>query len=275
MFAALRKTLFGDPREKLLDALGEAPMPTFPQVANAALDKLRDPTSSLRDVGLILEQDPGLSIRLLKTVNSPAFGLRRPCTSVAHAASLMGRAQLESMVLAVAVNAATPKKAPGFNRQQFWQAAAQRAAVARSIAAAISPRFASEAFTAGLLQDMAVPLLAARRSDYAPVLEAWRGGEGSLDALEQQAFGWDHAEIGGLLGERWEFPAGLKAAVSDHHGVDADPAVGVVALIGEDGVDSEKVIEQAHARFGLAHDVVDKAIQEGSEQAQTLSALWT
>ncbi len=273
MFAALKRMMSDSPT-KLIDVIGDAPLPSFPKVANQALDKLRDPATSLRDVGTILERDPNMSVSLLRTVNSAAFGLRRPCSSIGHAASLLGRTQLEGLVLAVAVKSTSPKRVQGVNRTRFWKTAARRASIARAIATAVSPRLASEAFTAGLLQDLAVPLIAQRKKGYSEVLAAWHGGEGDLDDLEKQRFGWDHAEIGGLLAKKWTFPEGLLNAISGHHSADADAPSGIVGLIHESANDLDQLIEQANARYGIPRDSVVLAIATGDAEAAGLHALW-
>jgi HD-like signal output (HDOD) protein len=274
MFAALKRMMSDSPT-KLVDVIGDAPLPSFPKVANQALDKLRDPNTALREVGTILERDPNMSVSLLKTVNSAAFGLRRPCSSIGHAASLLGRTQLEGLVLAVAVKSTSPKRVPGVDRTRFWKTAARRAAIARAIATAISPRMASEAFTAGLLQDLAVPLIAQRKKGYSEVLDAWHGGEGELDDLERERFGWDHAEVGGLLAQKWTFPVGLFQAISGHHSAEADAPSGIVGLLHETANDLDQLIERANARYGIPHDNVVLAIATGDAEAAELHALWS
>lgn len=273
MFAALKRMMSGTPT-KLVDVIGDAPLPSFPKVANEALDKLRDPAVPLRTVGVILERDPNLSVSLLKTVNSAAFGLRRPCSSIGHAASLLGRSQLEGLVLAVAVKSTSPRRVTGIKRARFWKTAARRASIARAIAQTVSPRLASEAFTAGLLQDLAVPLIAQRKEGYVEVLEAWHGKEGDLDDLERQRFGWDHAEIGGLLAEKWSFPAGLHDAISGHHSSEADAPSGIVGMLHESANDLDRLIETANQRYGIPHDQVVSAIASGDAEAAELHALW-
>lgn len=273
MFATLKR-MMGDTPTKLADAIGDAPLPTFPKVANQALDKLRDPNASLRAVGALLERDPHMSVSLLKTVNSAAFGLRRPCSTIGHAATLLGRTQLEGLVLAVAVKSTSPDRAHGVNHSRFWKTATRRAAIARAIAAVVSPRMGSEAFTAGLLQDLAVPLIAQRKKGYNEVLEAWHGGEGDLDDLERERFGWDHAQVGGLMAEKWTFPKALLNAIRGHHSPDADAPSGIVGLLHETANDLDKLIELANSRYGIPHDKVVLAIATGDAEAAELHALW-
>ncbi len=51
----------------------------------------------------MLESDPGLSMRLLRLVNSAGYALRVRCTSVRHAASLVGMRRLHQLATTAAV----------------------------------------------------------------------------------------------------------------------------------------------------------------------------
>jgi len=239
-------------------------LPQFPEVTLRILERLRDPEADFDEIADGLQWDPGLVVQLLRTVNSAAFGASARIEDVRHAVSFMGRSQLEQLILANAVKESLPRApAMGFRRERFWRAAAYRASLARAFAEQLHPARSAEAFTGGLLQDMAVPVLAhARPDDYGPVLEAWHRGEGeSLDDLEREAFGWSHARVGGLLGETWELPESLVAAVSQHHSDEPTdrqvlPATRLVASLREgDGQrGQEELIERARSDYGLPPD---------------------
>jgi len=55
--------------------------------------------------------------------------------------------------------------------------------------------------------------------------------EEPFDTVEQELLGYDHAEIGGLLAERWNLPDGIRDAIGAHHEAGAPDAslAGVVA----------------------------------------------
>ena len=163
-----------DPRENLVQALGEQELPSFPALVWTVLEKLRAPEGSLQEVGRLLAADPGLSVRLLRTVNAAGTGLRRQVNNVPHAVMLLGRRQVEAMVLAVAVRDALPVHGDGgFDSTAFWQTAAHRAVSSYALARVVEPAIAELSFTAALLQDMALPLLTQRRPEsYARLVRA-------------------------------------------------------------------------------------------------------
>ena len=273
-----------DPRKELADALGGATLPSFPAIQMQVLQALRQPDMPMNRLGDMVMQDPGLSTKVIGTVNCAGFGLKRRVDSVAHAVSLLGAARLESVVLAVAVAECLPARpSPGFQPRRFWRAAARRATTALALADLLHPASRSVAFTAGLLQDMAVPLLATHRSQqYGPLLQAWLADGGSLEALERSELGWDHAQVASWVASEWLFPEGLGYALGGHHGSDepelaAPLPVRLVGLLGEgddDKLDLEPLVETARAAHDVPIDRVVAAVRSGFESSGEVAALF-
>ena len=264
-------------------ALGDFTLPSFPGTVLDSLSALRDPSLTMAGIAERLAVDPGLCARLLALAGSTAYALRHPVRDVGHAVSLLGRGEVEALVLSVAVPRLLPEHpSPSFDSGRFWRASARRATTAKRLAEALAPGRKAEAFAASLLQDMAVPLLAEVHGEpYARVLDAWRHEGGDLTARELDLFGFDHASIGGFVAEKWGFPPNLVAALGDHHVPDAKEvplSVRLVASLGEGEPDEERdaLVVTAHERFGLVSDqgsaVVDEGMRLGDELAARMRA---
>ena len=194
-------------------------LPNFPTAIHDVLKLIRADESSNADIALGLEADPGMTVRVLRLVNSAGFGLRQTVEDVSQAVQLIGRSSLESILISAAVHQTLPGKSRhGFDANAFWQLCAQRAAIAGTLAAELCPAKRSLCWTAGLLQDLAIPLLVEREGPaYCSVLQDWREGHEPLDPLEREAIGTDHMEVARNICERWEFPEALIAAIENHH----------------------------------------------------------
>lgn len=270
-----------DSVKKLEKALMGVEAPHFPGMVMRILQRIRDPEATMTEIAEGLQWDPGLVVRVLQTVNSAAYGPAHPIRDVGHAASYMGRSQLEQLVLSLAVKDTLPMKpAPGYDPGRFWFAASRRAALSRLIAGRLQPARQAECFTAGLLQDMAIPVLAtARPNDYGPILSQWHeGGHKRLHSLEKDAFGWSHAEIGAMLGKIWELPDSLTDMILVHHDTDPTddelpPAVRLVAVLRETEDGIEAMVELARSDYGLQPEWTLEAIEEANEQASELTKL--
>jgi HD-like signal output (HDOD) protein len=283
MFGLFRRKKV-DPERELAEVLGGARLPSFPVIQMQVLEALRQEDASMHAIGELVMRDPGLSTKVIQTVNCAGFGLKRRVDSVSHAVSLLGAGRLESVVLSVAVAQALPsRQVPGFRPRCFWRAAARRATTALALADLLHPASRSIAFTAGLLQDMAVPLLATHRGDrYAPVLEAWRGDGGSLAALERGEFGWCHAQVASWIASEWSFPEGLGYAIGGHHGsaepeLDSPLPVRLVGFLGEgeeDDIDLEPIVETARDAHDVPSDRVVEAVRAGFASSEEVAALF-
>lgn len=275
--------LFGrSDSKKRLDAVlnGHAP-PSFPAGVMRLLRLLRDPNAELDQVSEALGHDPGLVLRVLKLVNSAAFGRAQSIDSVPHAVTMLGRSQLEQLVLGVAVKDALPRSAaPGFDAQRFWQAAFFRATLAKTLADRIHPAEKARCFVGALLQDMAVPVLAhARPSEYGPVLEAWhRSPQLELHQLEKSTLGWSHDEVGSHIGAQWELPEPLLNAITLHHCDGASdrelpPALRLVAVHRETQIEHgiDAMVEQGRHMYGLDPDWTRSAVGESQAHAVELA----
>jgi HD-like signal output (HDOD) protein len=248
-------------------------LPRFSDTTLQILEVLRSEQGAADAVAEVIERDPGLSVRVLGMVNSAGFGARSEVGGLAHAIQLVGRASLERLVISLAVEDALPSNAPGVNGARFWQLSARRGAVARQLAAALCPSEASMHFTAAMLSDMAVPLLALRITDeYGEVLARRDAGEGELQELELEAFGWNHAEAGAWMCDQWELPKALSDLIRDHP--PADGPRGPVALAGMlDEVDPEKdagrVAEIGGADWDTPPDLLEQRILDALSNAET------
>lgn len=208
--------------DQLRRVLGRTELPSIPAVVTAAIDRLADPESTLKEVAEVVARDPGLSARLLTAANSAVYSPRTPIVSVGQAVMMLGRNHVESMLVALAAGRVVNAVAVGgFDLAAFWRLAAWRAGSASSASDLVDRRRRAENFTAALLADVAVPLLLRCEPRYREVVERWRRGEGDLARLELAAFGWTHGVVASWMFDQWGFPEVLSVAVAE----EGDPAV--------------------------------------------------
>jgi HD-like signal output (HDOD) protein len=73
-------------------------------------------------------------------------------------------------------------------------------------------------FAGALLQDMAIPLLLKRRPQPTSDLiqELKRRPSSRLSELEQEKFGWTHADAAEIMCQGWKIPKDLSALMANH-----------------------------------------------------------
>jgi len=271
-----------DPKARLREVLAGYQLPSFPAVVTEALQTMRSPESSASTLADVLSTDPGLSVRVLQIANSAAFSPVRAIENLTQAVAVIGFSQIEAIVLSAAVGTVAGESGGhGSDTMRFWRASAQRGILARELAATLCPARKSECFTAGFLQDMAIPFLAAQHGDeYGPILDRWRQGDGDLAELERQALGWEHAEVATWLCNEWDLPENMASAIGGHHGdpegfYDCPPPVALVAHIreSEEASGLEAFAAAASEQHGLPEEEARQLVESSADDAADLARL--
>ena len=195
--------------------MGPGPQASIPRQA---------PRSAVRATEVIAN-DPALSARILKVVNSAFYGLPRQIGSINRAISLLGLNAVKN--LAVAASLAKLFKGgsmgPRFDAKDLWTHSVAVAAVSKLIATNLKMSFADEAFLAGLLHDIGVIVeLQSERDKLASIvqkIELSKDGVPTTDflAVERSVLGCDHGVYGAALCEAWKFPKSFTRVCGHHH----------------------------------------------------------
>jgi len=233
-------------------------IPSCPRVLLdlAAETKKEDP--DLRKLEALVSKDMALLATLLKTVNSPFYGLSSKVGTVRQAIQVIGLSMLARTVTGIVLKKALSGGNPAA-MEAFWDASAKVAMIASFIAKQLPGMNKEEAYTFGLFQNCGIPMLLQRFPDYAQTLEQVENdSERTHTEVEEAAHGTHHATIGFLLTKSWNLPEDLSQAIRYHHeyALIADPKAqlstqsrNLMAL----GVAAERVL-QVHAG---ANDTVE------------------
>lgn len=192
---------------------------TLPDIYLRLCDVVNNPHSSAADVGRVIADDPGLTARLLKLVNSAMYGFPSRIESVSEAIGIVGTAQLQDLALATSVIRAFADM-PGtlVSMESFWRHSVACAVSARLLADRRGEPNVERHFVAGLLHDIGRPILYLQRPDEsARALDRSRRTGEPLFREEHQVFGFDHTHVGGALLQAWRLPHTLYEAVLYHH----------------------------------------------------------
>jgi len=272
-----------DTREELRELLDGYELPSFPGVVMDVLAKLRDPDTDARSIGEQIQKDPALLIKVLRTVNAATFGLPVQVSNINRATALLGMSRLETIILSHAVkDTISSEKLPWFDARQFWNGAVRRASLARHLALHLHPATEVESFTAGLLQDMAVLVLASvKQKEYQEIFFALDENKDLwLHKLEQERFSFDHQVVGSLMAEEWDLSEHLVNAISQHHNElidEIDPAVHLVTYVGSEVVDDriDEFKTRCNSLYQLDENAVLNLLEKADEDAAELQEMLT
>lgn len=165
-----------------------------------------------------IEADPGLMGQVPKFVNSSYFGFSREITSSQQVLTLVGTRAITNFALWNAVFSVIPNPKFGpFDLKRLWQDSLRRAIFARRLGKSLELADAEDLFAGALLQDMAIPILLKEMPlQYQELLERRCKESRRLSGLEQECFGWDHADAAALLAEKWKLPPSFVNLIRHH-----------------------------------------------------------
>jgi HD-like signal output (HDOD) protein len=257
-------------------------LPALPLAVTHFVQKSGDPKAEIKDLAKIVETDTGLTLELLRHVNSAYVGLRTKASSVMHALSLLGLRPSKNLLITVGTKAAVQsRQSKLINQNCFWIAALQKALFAQEIAALLKTD-KDIAFSGALLQDFLLPVLTSDLYDqYLEFIKARDQQPIDIGEFEQATFGWDHALAGACLAHRWKLPDELVCCILFHHqgleilthpqlGRSPVAAVALAALLPDQlrqcyqGLDQLLLLEQKWPAFNLhtVSETVDKKHDE-------------
>jgi len=102
-------------------------LPALPHAVTLFMERSADENVPLNDLSDILETDAGLTVEVLKYINSSFLARRQKTRSVYQALSLLGRRQSRTFVFATGTEAALrSRKSKLINHSNFWNAACKR-----------------------------------------------------------------------------------------------------------------------------------------------------
>jgi putative nucleotidyltransferase with HDIG domain len=192
-------------------------LPPFPPVALRAMQVLSDEDSDSRKVIEVIAADPAFSSELLRSANSPAYGLAMEVRTLNHAISVVGRERLRSLTMTMALKSFLKAPFRGTLFQDSWKHSIATALLASGLADIC--RLKKEvAYTAGLLHDVGrAALLVSRRKEYSAMIRTENLASDELLHNEQRKFRINHCQIGRLLIQDWGLPPDIAIAAAHHH----------------------------------------------------------
>lgn len=223
--ATIRRTLAlrGLLKKETLRALvtGMHAIPSLPALYTAIKKEAESEDCSLKAIGEIIVQDLGMTAKLLQLVNSAYFGLCKEVSTVEQAVNFLGLDTIQALVLSLDVFSKFPQDKVGlFHIDRLWVESMAIGSLARAIAKAErrAPLEIEQAYTAGLLHDVGILMLAANSSDqYGAVLRKASMDRRTVWETEQNEFGATHAEVGAYLLGLWGLSDPIIEAVAYHH----------------------------------------------------------
>ena len=194
---------------------------TLPGVALKIMALAENPDSTAEEVNAVIKNDPALSTRILKVVNSSFYGLPRQIASIQHAVVLLGLTSVKNIAIAASLNKVfkAERVSANFDARDLWTHSIAVATGAHGVATKVGLILPDEAFLAGLIHDIGIMIeMQSCRDEFIGVVDMLAEGQDlTFRQAEQQLLGATHESFGMALCRKWKFPENMENAAGFHH----------------------------------------------------------
>jgi putative nucleotidyltransferase with HDIG domain len=209
--------------QTFLEKLDSIPdIPTLPNIVIEVNKMLQDHDTSVKNLSKVIEKDQGMVTKILRLVNSTFYGFRSRITNIPHAVIILGFNTIRNAVVSVSImkTFSGEKTFEGFEITDFWKHSIGVAVTSRYLAEQTRLDSPDDCFVVGLLHDIGKVVLSQYFTElFCGVWKSVKGDGLSFYEAEQNLIPVNHAQIGGHLAKKWQFPVSLIDTITHHHAI--------------------------------------------------------
>lgn len=198
---------------------GYVEVSSLPMIHLRLDEAINNPRKSMADIAKIIREDPGLTARLLRIVNSAFYNFPSKVETISQAVTIIGTQQLGALALATSVMQMF-KGVPDdmLSMDSFWRHSVACGLAGRIIGSLRRETNPERLFVAGILHDIGrlVMFSKAGEESKTALIQA-RDQKLMYYDTEREMFGYTHAVVGGVLLQTWKLPSLLEEVVMYHH----------------------------------------------------------
>lgn len=200
--------------------LAKMEIPPRPGILDQIFLETRQEEPDFLKLATLISEDMTLSASLIKTVNSPFFGLQQRASSVQDALMLLGLEVASRMVAGILLRHTFPRRP---ELDELWDASLKVALLSHWLGVRLGRSIGlrpADAYTFALFRDCGMAVMQMRQLDYAHTLTRARAeARQSFTEVERSALGIDHAMVGSKLASDWRLSDEMAWGILFHHAI--------------------------------------------------------
>jgi putative nucleotidyltransferase with HDIG domain len=193
-------------------------LPQFPDNIITIQQLISDPKSEMADIARKISVDPALTADLLKIVNSAQYMVVKKVDSIAEAVKMVGIRGLKNLLYSYGTQQLLGDDTA--EKKHLWEHSYKTAFYTYNFVKNFHKdhNLLDDAYVAGILHDMGKIIFSNVHPDlFAKITDICGEKNIPISTAEDLAAGVNHAEIGAMIAEKWNFPEGLVYAIRFHH----------------------------------------------------------
>ncbi|MDL2229656.1 HDOD domain-containing protein [Treponema sp. OttesenSCG-928-L16] len=193
-------------------------LPQFPENILLVQKLINDPKSEMADIARQISMDPALTGDLLKIVNSAQYMLAKKVDSISEAVKMVGIRGIKNLLYSYGTQKILGDDTA--DKKALWEHSYKTAFYAFNLVKNFrkDKNLLDDVYVGGILHDMGKIIFSNVHPDLLQKIKDFCT-EKNLPAstFEDLAAGMNHAEIGALIAEKWNFPENLVCSIKYHH----------------------------------------------------------
>jgi putative nucleotidyltransferase with HDIG domain len=184
------------------------------------LKEIENPYTEVTKISEYIGLDQALTAMVIKTSNSALLGYEVRCNAITDAVMRIGLKRLKAILFALNSVGPMNGRLNGYRlgSGELWIHSLKIAMASEWLAKTLGFKDLEEAYVVGLLHDIGKLLLDQFvLQDYQQIVKYVNEYHMPLWQAENKLIGIDHAKLGGLMAERWNFPISLVEGIRYHH----------------------------------------------------------
>lgn len=252
-------------------------LPQFPENIAELQRLLSNPDVQIADLARRITMDPSLTADILRITNSAQFVTQKRVESIPDAIKLLGLRGLKNMLYSY--GAETILQLP--EKKQLWDHSHKAAFFSFSLAKNLTRRKdqIDDAYIGGILHDIGkIVFSAAHPSLLENIEEFSKQKKMNSKLVEDMAAGFNHAEVGARVAEKWNFSPILIDSIRYHHSPEQAPGStrlvvycvylgNMLAVLGSGDISYDQISGEVLKVFGIQDKDQILEIAEKLEEA--------
>lgn len=194
-------------------------VPAQPKLLLKLLKLMAEPSPDVNAIADCISKDIALSAAILKTVNSPLYGLARTVTDIKMSVNYIGIYGVVMLVTGSLLKKSFDPKNCSIDLEDFWKITEKISSVAVILGKKYKTNIAMDKLASlGLFHACGIPVMAMKHNDYQQVFDqAISTPALSLTEIEEKNYQVNHATIGYFVATSWRLPKDVCQIILQHH----------------------------------------------------------
>jgi len=203
--------------DRVISCVGD--LPALPDIVAQVLSITEDPSVAMSRISETVQRDPALTAKILKVSNSAYYGMRQYVGTLKLALVILGVREVRNIVLGISVfERLGDGRVDSLLTRNLWHHSVRVGGLSKRLGTALAMGLEGEDFISGLLHDVGkIALIRQLGPGYMRIFKASGGNSEPLCMLEQETFGFDHADAAAALASHWNLPRTLGDSMCCHH----------------------------------------------------------